>query len=287
MENLITIEMIEQNQEMLLGRIFTRLQLNILKKKIQKKPLDINEKTYYYKYVKPKLKAMLSFSGITEVNINGKEHIIKERIPKAVKIIGQLSRKHKNKKIMVSGSFLFNKEYNDIDLFVFSRYNKEDYRKGMLHINFLPEAAIDSLFFSSISQISISNFRYALKTEFTIKIEDVLQAYELLMDFVLRKKEYINELRKFFLEIEYASKGVILSPKQLYGLRKKITYKNAVKLLSDTLVNSLLYGYARKKIQNNLRNYIADYSGLLRQYAHAKNLEVYINTYREAIKVAA
>ena len=72
MENLISIEMIEQNQDSLVGRIFTQLQLNILKKKIQKKALDGNERTYYYKYIKPKLRAMLSLFGIDEININGK-----------------------------------------------------------------------------------------------------------------------------------------------------------------------------------------------------------------------
>jgi len=287
MENLLTLKMVEENQDMLVGRIFTKLQVNILKKKIQKKELDNNERTYYYKYIKPKIKAMLSFSGITEMNINGKEHIIKERIPKAIKILSQLSRKHKNKKIIISGSFLFNKKYNDIDAFVFSKYNKEDYKKGKLHVNFLPESAIDSLFFSSLSKISISNFKYALKTDFIIKLDDMLQTYEILIDFILRKKKFIQELRKFFLEIEYTSKVVILNPKQLYELKKKVTYKNAIKLLSDSLVNSLLYGYTKEKVQNNLKGYINDYCDLLKQYRHAKNLEVYIKTYKEAIQVVA
>lgn len=286
MENLINLRMIEENQDMLIGRIFTKLQLDILKKKIKKKALDSNEKTYYYKYIKPKIKAMLSFSGIDQLNIKGREHIIKERIPKATKILSQLSRKHKNQKIMISGSFLFNEKYNDIDAFIFLKYNKEDYKKGKIHVNFLPESAINSLFFSSLSQISISNFRYLSKTGFTIKLEDILQTYEIVISYVLGKKGYMQELRKFFLEIEYLSKGVILNPKQLYNLKKKITYKNVIKLLSNTLVNSLLYGYKKKKIQNNLKKHIHNYSGLLKQYHHAKNLEIYIKAYKEAIQIA-
>src|SRR3989338_4798990 len=281
MENLITIEMIEKNQDILLGRIFTKLQLNILKKKLNNKSLDTNEKTYYYKYIKPKVAAMLSFSGISEINIHGREYILEERLPKAVKLLQQLSKKHKNKKIMASGSFLFSKEYHDIDFFVFTRYSKEDYRKGSLHVNFLPKSALDSIFFSSISQISISNFRYEAKTSFALTMQDVLQSYELLIDAVLRKQEFSKELRDFLLKAEFASKGVILSPKQLYGLKKKITYKNAVKLLSDTLINSLLYGYALKDIKSSLKEHIRDYTSLLKKYHNAKNLEVYITTYRE------
>lgn len=287
MENLINLEMIEENEKMLVGRIFTRLQLDILKKKIQKKALDINERTYYYKYIKPKIKAMLSFVGMDTANISGKEDIIKERIPQAVKILNKFSRKHKNQKIMLSGSFLFNEKYNDIDIFIFSRYKKEDYKKGKLHANFLPESALDSLFFSSLSQISISNFRYAAKTEFTIKLEDILHIYELLINFALSKREYAPELREFFLEIEYLSKKVVLSPKQLYELRRTATHKNIIKLLSDTLVNSLLYGYSRKKIQHSLKQHICDYAKLLKEYKKARNLEVYIETYKEAIEVAA
>ncbi|MBS3158882.1 hypothetical protein J4206_06365 [Candidatus Woesearchaeota archaeon] len=287
MENLITIEMIEKNQDILLGRIFTKLQLNILKKKLNNKSLDTNEKTYYYKYIKPKVAAMLSFSGISEINIHGREHMLEERLPKAVKLLQQLSRKHKNKKIMASGSFLFSKKYNDIDFFVFTRYSKEDYRKGSLHVNFLPKSALDSIFFSSISQISISNFRYEAKTSFALTMQDVLQSYELLIDAVLRKQEFSKELRDFLMKAEFASKGVILSTKQLYELKKKITYKNAVKLLSDTLVNTLLYGYALKDIKSSLKEHIRDYTSLLKKYHNAKNLEVYITTYREAIQVAA
>ena len=196
----------------------------------------MNERTYYYKYIKPKVSAMLSFSGIDEINVHGREHMLEERISKAVKILRQLSRKHKNKKIMASGSFLFSKEYNDLDFFVFTRYKKEDYRKGHLHVNFLPEAAIESLFFSSLSQISISNFIYKEKTGFAVSLQEVLQSYELLIDAILKKQEYAQELRDFLLKSEFASKRVILSSKQLYELKKKITYKNALKLLSDTLI---------------------------------------------------
>ena len=53
MENLITLDMVNKNESSL-ERIFTSLQLNILKKRLQKKELDANERTYYYKYIKPK-----------------------------------------------------------------------------------------------------------------------------------------------------------------------------------------------------------------------------------------
>lgn len=282
MENLITLDMVNRARDELEGRIFTSLQLNILKKRLQKKQLDSNEKTYYYKYIKPKLKAMLSFLNIDEINIKGKEYMIGNRIKTAVNILNKIKKKHKNKRIMISGSFLFNKNYNDIDIFIFTKYDKEDYNKGKIHVNFLPENAIDSIFFSSLSEVSISNFYYTNKNEFNIGLSNVLQNYELLINSILNRENYQKELRDFLLNTEYISTGVILNTKQLYALRKKI---NRIKMISNTLINALILGYNKNRL-NNLKRYIADYRKLLKQYK-SSNLNEYIQTYEKVIEIAA
>jgi len=282
MENLITLDMVKKNESNLDGRIFTSLQLNVLKKRLQKKELNINERTYYYKYIKPKLEAMFSFFNITEMNINGREYMIDNRITKAVEILNQIKKKHKNKKIMISGSFLFNKDYTDIDVFIFTKYNKDDYKKGKIHINFLPENAFDSLFFSSLSKVSISNFFNTPKNEFNVELSSVLESYEFLINSILNKENYKKELRDFLLNTEYISRGVILNTRQLYGLRKKI--KN-IKMISNTLVNALILGYKKSILNNNLKKYIVDYKRLLKQYK-SENLNEYIQTYEKVIKLA-
>lgn len=282
MENLITLNMVKENEDKLEGIIFTSLQLNILKKRLQKKQLSSNEKTYYYKYIKPKLKAMLSFFDINEINIKGKEHMIDKRIETAINILNKIKRKHKGKKIMISGSFLFNKNYNDIDVFIFTKYDKEDYNKGGIHVNFLPENAIDSLFFSSLSEVSISNFQYTPKNEFNVELSNILQNYEFLVNSILNREDYQKELRDFLLNTEYISKGVILNTKQLYLLRKRI---NKIKIISSMLINALLLRYNKDKLINLKKN-ISDYKGLLKQYK-SKNLDEYIQTYEKVIELAA
>ena len=282
MENLITLDMLNKARNELEGRIFTSLQLNILKKRLQKKELDANEKTYYYKYIKPKLKAMFSFFNISEINIRGREYMIDDRIAEAVEILNKIKKKHKNKRIMISGSFLFNKNYNDIDVFIFTKYDKEDYNKGKIHVNFLPENALDSLFFSSLSEVSISNFYYIHKNEFNVELNNVLQNYELLINSILNKENYQKELRDFLLNTEYISTGVILNTKQLYSLRRKI---NKTRIISNTLINALILGYNNNKL-NSLKKYIADYRKLLKQYK-SSNLNEYIQTYEKVIKLAA
>ena len=282
MENFITLDMVNKNEDNLDGKIFTSLQLNILKKRLQKKELNVNERTYYYKYIKPKLEAMFSFFNISEININGREYMADNRITKSVKILNQIRKKHKNKKIMISGSFLFNKDYNDIDVFIFTKYDKEDYKKGKIHVNFLPENAFDSLFFSSLSKISISNFSYTKKNEFNMGLNNILQSYEFLINSILNKENYQKELRDFLLNIEYISKGIILNTRQLYSLRKKI---KSTKIVSNIFINAVILGYKKSILGNNLKKYIIDYKRLLKQYK-SKNLDEYIQTYEKVMELA-
>jgi hypothetical protein len=206
-------------------------------------------------------------------------------LEEAVKILRKLEQKHKGKKIILSGSFLFNKEYNDIDVFIFSKYDKEDYQKRKIHVTFLPESALDSLFFSSLSKISISNFDYTPKNEFNIELNSVLQIYELLVNTILNEEDYEKNLRDFILQTEFVSKGVVLNPKQLYYVKEKLLNKR-VDILSNNFINSLILSYDVVMLRSALRTQINDYKKLLTEYKNAKNLNIYIDTYSKVIALA-
>lgn len=285
MENCLNLELIEKNESLLEGRIFTALQLSILKKRLKKEHLDSNEKTYYYKFIKPKIRAMMAFFNISEININGKEYIQKNRLEAAIRLIHGLEQKHKSKKIIISGSFLFNKNYEDIDVFIFSKYDKEDYKKGKIHVSFLRESALDSLFFSSLCKISVSNFSYAPNNKFEIELSSILQIYELLINSIIGNEDYEKNLRDLILQTEYISKGVILDPKQLYDNKGKFSHKN-MNLLSSSFINSLVLGYAAKILRNKLKTQVNSYRKLLIEYDKAKNLPIYIDTYSKVIALA-
>jgi hypothetical protein len=282
MENLLNLGIIEKNES--LGKIFTELQLNILKKRLKHKSLNSNEKTYYYKFIKPKIKSMMSFFNIDEINIKGKETIIKERIPKALNIIRKLEIKHRHKKIILSGSFLFNKSFNDIDVFIFTKYDKEEYTKRKVHVTFLPESALDSIFFASLSQISISNFSYTIKNSFDLKLVDVMQTYELLVNSIINKEDYERQLRDFILQTGYISNGTILNPKQLYAMKEKLLKKD-MNILSNTFINSLIL--CDRNIKEKLKEQITDYKKLKKEYKNSKNLNIYIDTYSKVIELAS
>lgn len=285
MENLINLDIIEKNKSLIEGTIFTKLQLNILKKKLNKKSLNINEKTYYYKFIKPKIRAMMAFFNIDDININGKRFILEERISEAVDIIKKLEKRHKKKKIMLSGSFLFNEHYNDIDIFIFTKYNKEDYIDRKVHVNFLPESAIESLFFSSVSQISVSNFSYATSNNFILSLNDVLQTYELLVNSILKKENYEQQLRDFILQTEYFSKGIIPNPEQLYKQKETLSTKS-VAILSSILINALIVT-DNKGVIRGITKQLNAYKELSKSYRQSKNLNTYIDTYSTVIELAS
>lgn len=281
-ENLITPENLEKNKTQL-RTIFTEIQLKTLRKKLEKKNLTSNEKTYYYKYIKPKLRAMLSFLNIQETSITGKQCIIQKRIPKAINTLKKIQKKHKKKKILISGSYLFNKNYKDIDVFIFTKYQKKDYSIGKIHINFMPESALSSLFFASLSKISISNFSYTVKKDFNIQLSTLLQNYELAINHLINKEDCQKELRTLILEQEYISKKIILNPEQLYKIKSKLKSK---KLISSSLINTLIIAYKKEKIRQKLAQCISTYKKLLKRYKNAENISTYIKTYKQVINLA-
>lgn len=285
MENLINLKQLHAAEPLLEKRIFTSLQLDILKKKLRYQPLSRNEKTYYYKFIRPKVRAMFAFSGMEETIAQGKEWMIPERIAKSKQILQQIKKKHKNAKILISGSFLFNQRYKDIDVFIFTKYQKEDYFWKELHVNFLPESALYSLFFSSLCQISLSNFNSEGQKYFSFSLKEILQRYELLINEILNKEDYQKGLRDFLLQIEYLSKKIILNPLQLYTLRKKFSHRQILSFLQRYLIENLSLNYSKKRLAL-LRIYLKDYKKLSREYNQSINLQNYIKTYKEVLKLA-
>ncbi|MFH1212205.1 MAG: hypothetical protein V1659_04750 [Candidatus Woesearchaeota archaeon] len=287
MEYLLTAEMFEKNRALLKGRIFTELQLDIIRKRLSRQSLTGNEKTYYYKFIKPKMNAMLSLFNISGINVCGQEHILEGRLEKAEQLLKKMEANHKKKKIMISGSFLFSRKYNDIDVFVFAKYKKDDYRKAKIHVNFLDEKALDSMFFASLSQISVSNFKFAAKNHFDVDIADLMLDYETLLAFLMDKCECQKELRDFLLKANYAAGGAVLSPMQLFNLKERLAVRNASGIISNIFINTLALGYSMAFLKRKLAERIAGYRSLAKTYKKQKSLDMYMSTYKRAMELEA
>ncbi len=270
-----------RRNEAALRHFLTARQLSVLWKRVAGASLTATEKTYYYKFIKPRLAALQALFG-QDSFVRGASLIVPGRAEKAAALLRRFGRKHRGQRMLISGSFLFSKEYHDIDLFVFTKYRKEDYVARNVHVTFLPVESLSSLFVASLSSISVANFATTPPTSFDVSLDDVVRAYELLVNHVLNGDEHEQELRDLLLRAEYVSRGVILDPKQLAALCRRC---DTLPFLDDLLVNTLILGFRRKELKERLESLIKDYKGLAREYT-GENVSHYLETYTEAMRLA-
>lgn len=285
LENYITLDNLEMAKDYLVPYVFTENYYTILKKNVKGKKLTENERYYYNHFIKKKLLGMLELFEIDEI-VNGRKSIKRGRLNKSIQLLKKYSRKHKNMKMLVSGSFLYNEEYNDIDIFVISKYDKEDYREGKVHINYLPPDVEKTLFFQSIYAVSVSNFKPEGKTEEDFNISDVLSLYEVVVLLILQKDDYLQELRDLILRLEYMSNRVILNSMQLKIITDKITKsKHPVQVISKYLIAKIINAYNRTLLRRTLNKFIEKNSSPEKGQRVYGNWRIYNQTYKEAIEV--
>ena len=287
LENYLTLENLECAKPYLVPHIFSKNYFNILTAKLMNKKLTSNERYYYNHFIKKKLQGMVELFNL-EFEINGKEFIRKDRLEKAIKLLKKYSRKHKNKKLLITGSFLYNEEYNDIDIFVISKYDKEDYKEGKVHVNYLPEGVEKTLFFKSISSISIANFKSSQGIEEDFKVEDILHYYELALLLIMQKDYYLPELRDLIIRLEYVSNNVALNSMQLKTITDKILKsKNPIEVINKYVVAKIINSYSNTILKRALNEFIEKNSTPEKGQKLYENWKIYNQTYREVLAVVA
>ncbi|HIH43212.1 TPA: hypothetical protein HA246_06220 [Candidatus Woesearchaeota archaeon] len=287
LENYLKLEKLEASKSNLVPSIFSENYYNILRTRIQGKKLDANERYYYSHFIRKKVEGMIELFELDE-SANGRGYIRKERIAKANRLLKKYSRKHKNMKILISGSFLYNERYNDIDIFIISKYDKEDYRKENVHVNYLPADVERTLFFQSVYAVSISNFKAKAVVEEDFDISDILHLYEVAVLLIMQKDDYLQELRDLILRLEYISNKVILNSMQLKIITDKIVgSKNPIKLISKYLIAKVINAYNVPALKATLARFIKKNSLPGKKHEIYPNWKIYIETYKEAIEVVA
>ena len=280
MENLSEHEVLKRRKEFIRSRLLTKRQFEVLEKRSKKLSLSTTEKTDYYKFIQPKLKVI---SGAEDFFVSGRDHILSERLIEAQDILRRLQHKHKNQKILISGSFLFAEKHNDIDVFIISKYTKENYRFKKMQISFLKEKDFETLFFSSLAQISVANFKPHLNYGYDITIDEFAKNYELLVNAFLQKENLEPYLRTFLLQIAYLTTGAILNPQQLSILREKFLTKKKIEFLRQSTIYTFLSGYSKAQ-REKLKEYMKDYTALGKIY-QSTNIQEYLKTYEQVIKL--
>ncbi len=267
--------------------IFSENYYHILEAKLQRQKLSANQQYYYSHYIKKKIKGMLEILGVSH-EINGKEWMIPRRVKRAMMILQRYSRKHRGAKILVSGSFLYNQKHHDIDLFVISKYGKEDYREGKIHVNYLPESIETSLFFRSISALSIANFTVDKSPpRERIPLADLLRLYELIVLLIMQKDNYLSELRDFIVKAEYVSQNVVLNTLQLKTITDAVQRsRNPLALLNKYLIVKIINSYPPSIVHKTLTEFTKKNRESEKGKAIYPNWIIYNQTYKEALEIA-
>jgi hypothetical protein len=260
-----------------INHLFTPIQQRVLRKKITGQSLNPNEKVYYYGYIKPRISAMKEMLGISDVFIVGKEQMIPERISEGIAILNNLKQLHKSKRIMICGSFLFSKKYNDIDVFIFSKYRKDDIKKKKLHISYFPPEAFEKIGFASAAKISVANFAYPFPSTFSFKDEDYLISFEILINDI---QQGYYDPRIFLLDAEWLSSKTILDGKALHLMKDILKKRNPYEILTNKLINSITLGLGGKSIQL-LKKRDKEYEDLTKEYPNSKT---FVDIYKKAIE---
>ncbi len=242
---------IEKHKRLLLAsKLLTNRQLEVILKRIKRERLTQVEANYLSRFIRPKLLAsryiaeinlyeliedprknafygLYGISKQAEVYVNGESQILKERIEPAKEIVNQFSQRFKASKILLFGSFLTKKKFNDIDVLVVSKEyaNNEAKVEGKFHIQFAEAENSDQLLFMSISKICISNYsvdegQYKYKPTFNDFLE-----FHFLIDELLSKSHstiILNKLRHLVLLSFYINNAIILDPVALEEELRKI-----------------------------------------------------------------
>lgn len=271
--------------------LFTEHQFDLIEKKMTDKKMTASERNEFSRTVSRKMKAVnkIMEKETGRVFIYGKDKIRKDRLGLAVEHLKKVSREFKNKHVFISGSFLYAK-YNDIDVFVVSKYEKEDYKSGKFHINYLTEDVYGSLFFASIKELCVSNRKmegYKIKEE--VSVDTFISVYQELFNDLDRKFGGIKfTLREFLLQAAVIGKAPI--PDSL-ELREQIDSilkaKRPKEIIKKIFVKAILMGISPKRAVKVMKEIIKSYVGIIKEYRRHK---VYyldlMQAFKEVVSIA-
>jgi len=256
--------------------IFTEHQFKLIEKRFSGKSMSQSEKNEFSRAISRKMNALQKIIQADEnsIYVYGKSKMIKSRLELAKSYLKDFSRRFKNRNIIISGSFLHSNEHKDIDIFVVSRYEKEDYNDSKFHINYLQEDAYGSLFFASLSKLCISNkpvSEYLIDEK--VSVNTLISLYQELSNDLYSKNIGISHytLRRFLIQSAYLSNNPVPDSLELKKMVDSIlSIRRPFNIISSILANTIVVCCKRRKAINTAKTMIFSYKKLARQYPQHK-----------------
>jgi hypothetical protein len=247
----LDLDHIKSIKQEIVPYIFTNHQYNLILKRFSNKSLTLSEKNEFSRSISKRMKAIYTLLKKDEFYVYGLNKMLPKRVSLAKKYIKQFSRKYKNKHIILTGSFLYQEKFNDIDIIVISKYEKSELFHDRFHITPLTEDVYGSIFYESVSKLAISNKPILPELNENISLDNFISSFQETFNLLYQKhKSSKFVLRDFILKSYHVSNQSIPDSFQLNNLINSIiSSKNPSKLLKNIFVNSVIIGFSSKKLK--------------------------------------
>jgi len=263
-----------KNKEKFVPYLFTDKQIKVISKHINNKPMTNTEKVYLYSSIKRKIDAL---SLLKEEFYFYGTNMIQERLKKAKELLKEI-----NDKAFISGSFLFSKNYNDIDLYIISNRRKQ-YHKGKMHFIYIAEEDLKKPIFQSAAKYCVSNFEITMDKPIRkrMKFNDLIVNYETTIVELLDKEDE-KTIREVLFEYYIQLKNTILSSYEIYTKTINIiNTSKSINILNNMVKELLLKNYSKRYIYDELSNFVKRLDGDIKEFKANENLKIYRTLFNE------
>ncbi|MBI5392255.1 hypothetical protein HZA96_00150 [Candidatus Woesearchaeota archaeon] len=263
-----------ENKSKFIPALFTERQISLLQKYLKKKQFTKTEQTYLYSTIKKKIDALQSLEEqfYTRGDIST---MIPERVEQAKKILKEINKE----KAFISGSFLFSKKYNDIDIFVVGKRRKQ-YHEGKKNYVCIREDDLKKPIFFSAYNYSITTFNIKNIKPF-IKRPDynsLQSTYEITIKWILEKNDQ-KETRDIVFYYYIFIKNQILNAYILSKICREVESKEKeekINVINNMVKNLILKLYSPKYLYSVQIKSLKNLKELIKEYPKANNnLKIY------------
>ena len=267
-ENLL--KKVMENRELFVPSLFTDRQVAIIEKYLNHHHLDTTEKVYFYSIIKKKMDALRTLKD--EFYITG-EGMIPERVEKAKEIL-----KGMNRKAFISGSFLYKKEYNDIDIYVLNKQRKS-YRREDKHFTFITEKDLRQPIFVSVAKYSVATFSPVTNPSFRRNtFGEIMFIYQWAINQILDNEDQ-KELRDLLFEYWLQGKRYVLDARSLDSKVQEIKSLPKDKRIEETnkLTKALLLAsFSRTYTYVSISKFMNSIKEMAKEYK-ADNIPIFLD----------
>lgn len=259
--------------------IFTRKQLEVMKKRNEGRQLTNSEKKALYTSIKKKMETLNILKGEKEkLYITGHENIIEDRLKEAEKLVREYGTKYG--KVFIGGSFLFSKDYNDVDIFIVREKGYKEKWEGKHHLVLISEKRLEKPIFQSAAKISISTFPIPGKLiKKRPKLSEIMSTYHEAVIECMNREKKPEMTRHLIFDYYLLCKNHILDPKSLQELVKSASLDNLANYIKE-LFKTL---FSRSYLYVGIHWYVQTLEEDIKSTKHNKNLIEYKKTYEELL----